>query len=143
MKKLLLVLPTLLLLAAPVSVLAEKDNHSNHGSQVSVVAKDNEDNHGAQVSQVAKDNHGHNDNDENEELNENEGNHHSATSEAKEKLGNLKIKVKVDLDNRGHHSATSSATQSATPSAGVKVSGPLDQVIQALEKILSFLKGLL
>lgn len=146
MKKTLLVLPTLLLLVAPAAVLAEKQDNENHGSQVSIVAKDDEENHGAEVSEVAKDNHGTQvvvnvenrkpEEDENNE-NEREGNEGHGKISTVSANGNQQLKIKIKLNGNRPGS-----TISATSSAQIKVSGPLDLVIKALENILNFLKGL-
>ncbi len=144
MKKTLLVLPAILLLIAPAATFAENNIQENHGSQVSVVARDNDKdgNHGTQVSIVAKDNHEAqvNENKENAQVKEgleNENHGAEATAEANE---NSQIKTKINLKNKDDHNST--ATNEATPSAHINVSGPLDQVIKALENILNFLKGL-
>jgi len=143
MKKLLLVIPSLLLLITPVAVFAHSSD--NHGSVVSKVAKENDDDHGSKVSTVAKDNHGSQvvinvDNRKHEEEGENESeeNEHSqkisTPSANTHGSGQLKIKIKV--------SGNPGSTLSATPSAKVSVSGPFDQVVKALEAILNFLKSL-
>ncbi len=146
MRKLFLVLPTLLLLATPVAVLAEKDSHENHGSEVSVVAKENDDDHGSKVSLVAKDNHGtnlgnrENDEDEGNEI-EREDHHKNATISANAH-GNQQLKIKIKIKGDNSLGSAVSATHSATPSASLKISGPLDQVIDVLNKVLDFLKSL-
>ncbi len=155
MKKLLLVLPTLLLLAAPVSALANGDHNDNHGSRVSVIAKDNQGNHGGEVSEVAKDNHGtssvsnqghkENDQDEGDDKNEEklEGKEHrSVATAAIRENSSQQLKIKISIKGNNHLGATVSATHSATPSASIKISGPLDQVIQVLSKVLDFLRSL-
>lgn len=146
MRKLFLVLPTLLLLATPVAALAEKDGHENHGSEVSVVAKENDDDHGSRVSIVAKDNHGTNL--ENRENDEDEGNeieredHHKNATVSANANGNQQLKIKIKIKGNNSLGSAVSATHSATPSAHINVSGPLDQVIKALEQIINFLKSL-
>lgn len=155
MKKLLLVLPTLLLIAAPVSALANGDHDDNHGSRVSVIAKDNQGNHGEEVSEVARDNHGtpgafgqghkENDQDEDEDNNEEklEGKgHRSVATAAVSGNSNQQLKIKISIRGNNHLGATVSATHSATPSASIKITGPLDQVIQMMSKVLDFLKSL-
>lgn len=158
MKKLLLVLPTLLLLAAPVSALANGDHNDNHGSKVSVIAKDNQGNHGEEVSEVARDNHGnpgvsnqghkeneqdedHDDENDNEEKLEGKEHRSVATVAAREN-SNQQLKIKISIKGNNHLGSPVSATHSATPSASIKISGPLDQVIQMLSKVLDFLRSL-
>ena len=134
MKKLLFVLPTLLLITAPTAVLADKKGRDNHGSEVRMVAQSNRSSETEEHKSQQDENKSEKDESIDNEV------HPEATVSATAK-DNQQLKIKVFVKN--HPVATASATQSATPSARVSVSGPLDQVIKALESIINFLKSLI
>jgi len=58
--------------------------------------------------------------------------------EAQGKLGHPPTRISIHFPT-----ASGSATHSATPSASIRIRGPIDQVIQVLANILSFLKNLI
>lgn len=151
MKKLLFVLPVVLLITLPSVVFARENEPKRHGVGEAEIHRSNDDHdNGKKLGTLSS---SKDDEDENEvEIEEENEKHKSDHSDNSN--GGVRAKIKIE-DNSNEdgvklsikihkpNGSTVSATHSATPSASIKISGPIDQVIEMLSKVLDFLKSLI
>lgn len=142
MKRLLLILPAALLIAGPSVALAHSgENHGQNKSEIETRHENEErDDDFVATGSVRKSE----DEDENEDENDEHSDNRAGTNlkiTTKDNPGQDSTRVSIKL--RGLHGSSVAATHSATPSASIKINGPLDQVIEILGKVLDFLKNLI